>query len=431
MRVVMVRGPARALCAALLLAGLAACGHAPTRPVAATPGRTAPTGAAPARVGLDPCAPTRVHLDSDYTPGGLYAPGVADGGPTGPIDVDRLVEPTPRREPRARTGNRSPYSVLGKEYRVLDDSRGFHERGIASWYGTKFNGRATSSGELYDICSFTAAHKTLPLPSYVRVTNLDNGRSLVVRVNDRGPFHEGRVMDLSYAAAVRLGVSRTGTARVELEAIDPDAPGALRFAQAQMPAATPTPPQVGPMPRSGSTPTALPDLAGATTLAALDDGAAAQVEVLPPTRAQFAPPAAAMPLPSPLPLPQALPSQTSLSQSPTSQTSLSPSLSPPSLSPPSLSPPSPSSLPAPAVAPIAPVAVSRVQVGAFGDEGNARRLADRLAGAGLAEAAIDTLAVDGRTLWRVSLDAIDDAAAAALVERLRTMGLPGARVLRR
>lgn len=176
--------------------------------------------AEPAR-GINPCAPTRVHRDSDYTAGGLYAPGVADGGPSSAIDISGLVEPVPRDEPRARYGNRSPYSVLGKSYHVLDSARGFRERGLASWYGTKFNGRATSSGEFYDICSFTAAHKTLPLPSYVRVTNLDNGRSLIVRVNDRGPFHPGRVMDLSYAAAVRLGVDRAGTARVELEAVGP------------------------------------------------------------------------------------------------------------------------------------------------------------------------------------------------------------------
>jgi rare lipoprotein A len=124
--------------------------------------------------------------------------------------------------------------VLGRTYEVLDDgdAHAYHERGVASWYGTKFNGRATSSGELYDICAFTAAHKTLPLPSYVRVTNLDNGRSLIVRVNDRGPFHDGRVMDLSYAAAVRLGVDRTGTARVELESVGPADSGGSRLAQA-------------------------------------------------------------------------------------------------------------------------------------------------------------------------------------------------------
>ena len=211
---------------------LAACSHSPPpRPFAASQGPRdapyrapldAPRRAEPAQA-TNPCAPTRVHRDSDYTAGGLYAPGVADGGPSSHIDIRGLLEPVPRDEPRSRTGNRSPYTVLGKNYRVLDSAQGYRERGLASWYGTKFNGRATSSGELYDICSFTAAHKTLPLPSYVRVTNLDNGRSLIVRVNDRGPFHAGRVMDLSYAAAVRLGVDRTGTARVELEAVGPGA----------------------------------------------------------------------------------------------------------------------------------------------------------------------------------------------------------------
>jgi len=222
----------RAVPTALIVALLAACSSSPPpRPGNPYAGSREPTFTAraesPRRVdaepakAVNPCAPTREHLDSDYTAGGLYAPGVADGGPSSAIDISGLVEPVPRDEPRARQGNRSPYKVLGKSYRVLDSAKGFRERGLASWYGTKFNGRATSSGELYDICLFTAAHKTLPLPSYVRVTNLDNGRSMIVRVNDRGPFHPGRVMDLSYAAAVRLGVDRTGTARVELEAVGP------------------------------------------------------------------------------------------------------------------------------------------------------------------------------------------------------------------
>ncbi len=208
---------------------LAACGSAPKRTSPPDTAVTAPRASthvqarspASARASAA-CAPTREHRDSDYTPGGLYAPGVADGGPATPIDVSAVLEPVPRVEPRSRYGNRSPYTVLGKSYRVLDSSHGYRERGLASWYGTKFNGRATSSGELYDMCVFSAAHKTLPLPSFVRVSNLDNGRSLVVRVNDRGPFHAGRIMDLSYAAAVRLGVDRTGTARVELQALDGD-----------------------------------------------------------------------------------------------------------------------------------------------------------------------------------------------------------------
>jgi rare lipoprotein A len=190
------------------------------------------------------CAPTMKHDERLYTPGGLYAPGVADTAPAQAIDVSGVLEPVPRDEPRSRYGNRSPYTVLGKTYRVLDDedAHEYREKGVASWYGTKFNGRATSSGELYDICQFTAAHKTLPLPSFVRVTNLDNGRSLVVRVNDRGPFHDGRVMDLSYAAAVRLGVDRSGTAHVQIESVGPGAVFASR--QPERIVSPPTDPEI-------------------------------------------------------------------------------------------------------------------------------------------------------------------------------------------
>jgi rare lipoprotein A len=234
---------------------LVGCGHAPVRrdsesrpPAADMPRGEAPRGGADAvATAPDPCAPTRVHLDIDYTPGGLYAPGVADGGPASAIDVSQLPEPVPHDEPRSRYGNRSPYSVLGKTYRVLDSAEGYVERGVASWYGTKFNGRATSSGEPYDICSFTAAHRTLPLPSYVRVTNLDNGRSVIVRVNDRGPFHSGRLIDLSYAAAVRLGVDRTGTAPVELRALSgADASASASVAPAGVTAARAPDPGLGP-----------------------------------------------------------------------------------------------------------------------------------------------------------------------------------------
>jgi rare lipoprotein A len=182
----------------------------------------APRSLAPSPAGttpFDPCAPTRTHDERDYTPGGLYRPGEADSGPDSAIDVSAIPEPVPHDEPRSRYGNRSPYSVLDRSYRVLDSAEGYVERGVASWYGSKFNGRNTSSGEPYDICAFTAAHRTLPLPSYARVTNLDNGRSVIVRINDRGPFHDGRLIDLSYAAAVRLGVDRSGTAHVEVRAV--------------------------------------------------------------------------------------------------------------------------------------------------------------------------------------------------------------------
>ena len=138
-----------------------------------------------------------------------------------PADVQDAV---PVSEPLARYGNHSPYTVLGKTYTVLPTSKGYHERGIASWYGSKFHGRRTSSGEPYDMHLATAAHKRLPLPTYAEVTNLDNGRKMIVKINDRGPFHEDRIIDLSYAAAIKLGVDQTGTARVDVRAIDVDTP---------------------------------------------------------------------------------------------------------------------------------------------------------------------------------------------------------------
>lgn len=125
---------------------------------------------------------------------------------------------------RLSSSGNKPYTVFGRQYRPLKDAKGFHEEGVASWYGTKFHGRKTSSGERYDMYTMSAAHRTLPLPSYLRVTNLKNQRSVIVKVNDRGPFVEPqtRIIDLSYAAAARLGIVATGTARVRLEAVMPD-----------------------------------------------------------------------------------------------------------------------------------------------------------------------------------------------------------------
>lgn len=137
------------------------------------------------------------------------------------VDVAALPEPMPKAEPRSRYGNKSPYQVLGKTYTVLADAHGYVERGMASWYGNKFHGYATSSLEPYDMYQFSAAHKSLPLPTYARVTNLDNGKSVVVRINDRGPFHDDRLIDLSFAAAVRIGVWPKGTGHVEVRALEP------------------------------------------------------------------------------------------------------------------------------------------------------------------------------------------------------------------
>jgi len=148
----------------------------------------------------------------------------ADGAPAAaPVDIGSIADAVPRAEPRSHYGN-NPYVALGVRYVPLQSASGYRERGVASWYGTKFHGRRTSSGEPYDMYAMTAAHRTLPLPSYVRVTNLANGRSAVVRVNDRGPFHDDRLIDLSWAAAQKLGVIGTGTAPVEVVSVVAGAP---------------------------------------------------------------------------------------------------------------------------------------------------------------------------------------------------------------
>lgn len=144
-----------------------------------------------------------------------------DSGPSKPIDTSHVPDAIPRHETRTIAGNKNPYTVLGKTYHLIKDERAYKERGKASWYGNKFHGRRTSNGEVYDMYAMTAAHKTLPIPSYVRVTNVANGKTAVVRVNDRGPFHAERIIDLSYAAAQRLGIIGTGTGLVDVEIVLP------------------------------------------------------------------------------------------------------------------------------------------------------------------------------------------------------------------
>lgn len=138
-----------------------------------------------------------------------------------PPDTGSIADPIPRAEPRSRKGNPPFYEVFGKRYFVMPDSTGYLERGVASWYGPGFHKASTANGERYDMYAMTAAHKTLPLPAYVRVTNLRNGRSVTVRVNDRGPFKDTRIIDLSYTAAVKLDMIRDGTAFVEVRALTP------------------------------------------------------------------------------------------------------------------------------------------------------------------------------------------------------------------
>lgn len=177
-------------------------------------------------VGLTGCASTdhingSGSIDYDKASGGGRYSILQDHAPSGDIKVDHLPDLIPKYEPKSRGGNKSPYEVWGKQYYVMDSASGYKAEGTASWYGQKFHGHRTSNGETYDMYAFSAAHKSLPLPTYLKVTNLDNQRSVIVRVNDRGPFHGDRLIDLSYAAAARLGYHKKGLARVRVEAITP------------------------------------------------------------------------------------------------------------------------------------------------------------------------------------------------------------------
>ena len=153
-----------------------------------------------------------------------------DRAPSGNFDASGLADATPRFEEPRRAGNKSPYQVWGKEYHVVGSNDVYVQRGTASWYGEKFHGHKTSNGEVFDMYEMSAAHKSLRIPGYARVTNLDNGRSVVVRVNDRGPFHGDRLIDLSYAAAKKLGYQGRGTARVEVAAITVSPDGSMTLA---------------------------------------------------------------------------------------------------------------------------------------------------------------------------------------------------------
>jgi len=148
----------------------------------------------------------------------------SDSAPSEHPDLSQVPDAVPRVEPHSRYGNPKSYVVFGKRYYVKETSAGFTQRGIASWYGTKFHGRRTSSGEPYDMFAMTAAHKTLPLPTYLEVVNLRNNKRVIVKANDRGPFHDNRIIDLSYAAATRLGITAKGTGLVEIRALNPAQP---------------------------------------------------------------------------------------------------------------------------------------------------------------------------------------------------------------
>lgn len=224
----------RAYVIAACLALLAGCASAPPTPTsrpapaasvpppASTPppiAKPAPSTPLPDRAESPTPTPTPLAADGDpRTRGGFYR----DDGPppTPPANIDAIAEPEPKPEPLHRYAN-NPYVVFGVRYVPERELRAATTRGVASWYGRRFHGNPTSTGEIYDMFRLSAAHPTLPLPSYARVTNVANGRSVVVRVNDRGPFLRGRSIDLSYAAAARLGYIEQGSAQVEIESLDP------------------------------------------------------------------------------------------------------------------------------------------------------------------------------------------------------------------
>jgi rare lipoprotein A len=198
----------------LIAAALAGCSAVPkSSPIAeSAPARqaTVPKIASNNHPALPPAGSGR---------GGYYLDdGPGDNVPEGLLD---MPDPEPQVEPYSKRGN-NPYVVFGKRYTPITDERPFRQRGIGSWYGKKFHGQKTSSGELYDMYKMTAAHPTLPLPSYARVTNVTNGKQVIVRVNDRGPFHSSRIIDLSYAAALKLGYLGKGSSQLEVERLLPD-----------------------------------------------------------------------------------------------------------------------------------------------------------------------------------------------------------------
>ncbi len=401
----------RVACLPLVALLLAACAGNPPKPTAGMTAQPAPaaTRTRPARKPWKPLGP--------YTAGGLYAPGVADGAPDVPADVANLPEPVPHAEPVSRYGNRSPYVVLGKTYTVLPSAAGYAERGVASWYGTKFDGRATSNFEPYDMYQFTAAHRTLPLPSYARVTNLENGRSVIVRINDRGPFHEGRLIDLSYAAAVKLGVNVHGTANVEVRGIDPGkplppAPNSVRTDSTSAARTASRPAAVSRIvvaPQKAvsvaQTPTIEPDAATVARASTVALPATALPAATTPLKDAAMAPAAAVTLPSTI-APIAVP------------------MVPAAVTP---APAAPDNVVQPTVPAsgrplIEPSTRGFLQVASYGDRANGERMLQRLQQAGVGHAELVSVQVNGQTLWRVHIGPFSADEATRVAEHLDALG---------
>ncbi|WP_416056508.1 septal ring lytic transglycosylase RlpA family protein [Stenotrophomonas maltophilia] len=419
----------RWLVSGIVVLALAACSSAPNKPSAGHGGKVPGTvvqgkGGRPAHCpdGSPYAAATEdLSTRGNYTAGGLYKPGVKDTTPSYVPNVACIPEPEVTAIERSAIGNKSPYVVLGKSYKVLDDTHDYVERGTASYYGAKFHGRLTSNREVYDMYQFTAAHKTLPLPSFARVTNLDNGESVIVRVNDRGPFHDGRVVDLSYAAAVRLGITQRGTGNVEVRALQPGESNLLaqkpsrRERRAAEAAATAV---------AAARPSAAPRAAAPSDIDRL-------VQRLPadgtPARGQ---PATTQAASSSLP-------------------DVAVSTLPPSAPPPVRSAPAaPVAVAAAAPRPATPVRVGpapaaaaptlsqqvvgavMVQVASFSSRDNATRAMGQLSAAGIVGATISDIVAGGRTLFRLRVPANDHASAAELVGRIAGLGLGSPQIVK-
>jgi rare lipoprotein A len=428
----------------LLALTLAACSSAPKKspppPSSAETGRRAqPSAPTPATVAgcAKKYSPAQEDMSKrgDYKAGGLYAPHIADTTPDYVPDVDCIAEPVVTNEPPSAIGNRSPYSVLGKKYEVMRHVDGYVEQGTASYYGNKFHGRRTSNQEVYDMYAFTAAHKTLPLPSFARVTNLDNGKSVVVRVNDRGPFHEGRVIDLSYAAAVKLGITQRGTGRVEVRALTGNDNGGNMVAAAPVKTtvATGVPTRI-----ATGKPTPMDQL----------------VERLPKEQAAIDP--TRTPASAPATMDPGDPWRYHVSAEPQQKASSEAfdawmssrgvrvatgkpaSVQKSGDDPRSATPPAPrlvASAPAPAATrPSSPSSASandvQLQVASFASRENADRALARLSAAGIARASLSDVASNGRTLWRLRVQASDPASATELAGRIAGLGFGQPQVVR-
>jgi rare lipoprotein A len=341
----MLRACRSATPAVLLL--FAACAHTPPRPASAHP-----PAAAPSTTVLPRNAP----------------------------DANQVPDAVPRDEPRSAFGNPPFYYVAGHRYVVLPSSSGYTERGVASWYGTEFHGLRTSTGEPYDMFAMTAAHKTLPLPCYARVTNLSNGRSVVVRINDRGPFVANRIIDLSYSAAARLDMIRNGTAFVQVDVLSPAAPTLT----ASMPV---------------SAPAAQAASAGVSSVPAMSPGAAGQ----------------------PLPAPPVPTTPAAAANGASTAAAIAPAAALPAVATPTATPAPPAPAPAPAGS-------FYIQVGAYSRAENADGAVRRLRAAGLEN--VFTLAPDAhQPLERVRIGPIANVQQFdAAVARLGSLGFPNARL---